>query len=422
MATSYSTSTLSALTALGVFVFFAAMFALNSGYSYGAAVLLIAAIWYAVRRPRLALKRADWLMLAILLGYFAVSTGMTFWLGNNPKDLDQYIRALLAIPVFYLLCGVPVRPPVMWSAIVLGIVLSTPIAWWQVAVADDLQAGGFMNEISFSNLTLVFVAFCAAGLFWASAQGRRATRWRVAFAVGMVCGLYSTVVGGSRGSWVAAVPLAVLFVVTFWSRAAARMMALWFAAGVMILAGLFIWPGSPLRARYQQAVANVAQINNGHTANSIGARMEIDKGAWLNLQRQPVWGWNMQRYARTLQGEVDAGRVDPIALRYTDNLHNNYLQAWVFTGLPGLLTLLALYAAPLWHFGRRLRDTDIAVRALAFCGSSLAISYVCFSLTYSALRRNYGIMFYVLTLAILWGAMRHVQKRTTQVDGAEKLS
>lgn len=410
MVTSYSTSTLSALTALGVFIFFAAMFSVYSGYSYGAAVLLMAAIWYAAQHPRLQLQPADRLMMVVLFAYFAVSSGMTVWLDNNPKDLDQYVRALLVIPILYLLCGVPVRLSIVWAAIIVGVVLSVPIAWWQIAVEKDTQAGGYMNKISFSNLTLVFVAFCAAGLFWAPAQGRRAPGWRLAFSIGIVSGLYSTIVGGSRGSWVAAVPLSVLFMATFWSYRVARTMAVWFAIVVAILVGLFAWPQSPLRVRYQEGAANVAQIDEGDTANSIGARVEIDKGAWVNLQQQPLWGWNAQKYAAALKAQVNTGQLGPIALHYTDNLHNNYLQAWVFTGLPGLFALLALYGTPLWHFGRRLRDADMTIRALAFCGASLSVSFICFSLTYSALRRNYGIMFYVLALAILWGAMRHARR------------
>jgi len=402
---------LGVLTTLGVFVFFSAMFVVPSGYSYGGGLLLLVSAWFLAGRPRIVLAVDDRLLVAILVVYFVVTAGTTLRLGNNLSGIDQYSRALFTVPILLLLLSVPVSLPVMWAAIVLGIVLSVPIAWWQVVVMDDTQAGGFMNMISFSNLTLVFVAFCGAGLFWAAGQGRRANSWRLAFALGIVCGLYSTIVGGSRGSWVAAVPLAVLFLFTFWSRRAARTLALWFVVVALVLAGLFAWPDSPLRVRYQEGAANVAQIDEGNTANSIGARLEIDKGAWLNLQRQPFWGWNMQKYAAALRAQVKTGELGAIALHYTDNLHNNYLQAWVFTGLPGLLALLALYGMPLWHFGRRLRDSDMTVRVLAFCGSSLAVSFIFCSLTYSSLRRNYGIMFYVLSLAILWAAMHHARRQ-----------
>src|SRR5690606_3928124 len=106
--------------------------------------------------------------------------------------------------------------------------------------------------------------------------------------------------------------------------------------------------------------------------------------------------WNQNEYAQALNRQVSAGQLTPIALDFSDNLHNNYLQAWVFTGVPGLLALIALYAVPLWHFGRQLRAADLGVRVLAFCGTSVVVSYLCFSLTQAILRRNNGIMFYLL--------------------------
>lgn len=404
------------LTTSGAFVSFSAMFAVYSGYTYGGVLLLVASIWFLARRSVLGLERTDWRMVGVLLAYFVVNAGMTLALSNNLKDLDQYGRALLFVPILLLCCCVPIRLPAIWAGIALGSVLSAPLAWWQVAVLRDTQAGGFMNEISFSNLVLVFAAFCAGGLFWTVRQ-RHARWWFVALALGLSCGLYSAIVGGSRGTWLAAPPMLVLFLFAFLKRENAARVLVPVAAAALIVAALFVWPGSPLQVRYEAGVQNVTQLRDGNSANSIGARLEIWRAAWMNLQEKPVLGWNMADYAAKLQSEVSSGEVAPIVLRYTDNLHNNYFQAWVFTGLPGLLALLALYFVPLWHFARRLRDADLTVRVLAFCGSSLVVSFLCFSLTYSALRRNYGIMFYLLSLVVFWGAMKQVRSQSSRRRG-----
>jgi O-antigen ligase len=47
------------------------------------------------------------------------------------------------------------------------------------------------------------------------------------------------------------------------------------------------------------------------------------------------------------------------------------------------------------------RDSDMTVRVLAFCGTSTVVSYLCVSLPQVILRRNNGIMFYLLAVAIL---------------------
>lgn len=401
---------LDVLVSAGVFVFFAAMFAVPSGYSYGGGLLLVAAFWYLVRRRDLEIDSDDRRLVGVLLAYFVVSSGMTVSLGNNLKDLDQYGRALLAVPVLLLCCSrISIRLPVVWAGIALGAILSAPLAWWQVVANGDAQAGGFMNEISFSNLVWVFAVFCAGGLFWAVRQPR-ARLWLVLLAAGLLCGVYSAIVGGSRGTWVAVPPAVLLFLFAFLERKNAVRVLVPLVLGGVMLAALFTVPDSSLRVRYEAGVLNMTQIEDGNSANSIGARLQIWRGAWMNLRTKPVSGWNMSDYAATVRADVAAGGVAPIALRYLDNLHNNYFQAWVFTGLPGLLALLALYFVPLWHFAPRLRDGDMTVRVLAFCGSSLVVSFMCFSLTYSALRRNYGIMFYLLALVVFWGAMKQAQR------------
>jgi tetratricopeptide (TPR) repeat protein len=53
--------------------------------------------------------------------------------------------------------------------------------------------------------------------------------------------------------------------------------------------------------------------------------------------------------------------------------HNDYLQIWIETGLPGLVLLLAVLGATLWHFARALRKTkgrdDVHVEMTGlFCG------------------------------------------------------
>lgn len=405
------------LTSLGVFLFFAAMFAVPSGYSYGAVLLLLGSLYYLASRPlQASLDCDEWALTATLVAYFAIPSLMTWWLGNNPTDLDQYSRALLVVPIFVMLRSSPIRLPLMWAAIVLGVVLSAPLAWWQVEIIGWGRAPGFLNIIHFSNLTLVFTIFCVGGLYWASTQGARARYWRLAFLLGIVCGLNSVILGGSRGSWVALPPVVLVFLVAFLSRRNAGRLALLGLAVIVVIAGLFAIPDSPLRARYERGVQDIHLYQKSDTDTSIGARFEMWRGAEANLRQHPLKGWNLQEYTQALKDQIEAGQLTPVALEFTDNLHNNYLQAWVFTGLPGLLALLALYAVPLWHFGRCLRSDDLTVRVLAFCGTSVVVSYVCFCLTQVILRRNNGIMFYVLAIVILWAAMRQARAAARASD------
>uniref|UniRef100_UPI00334038A2 O-antigen ligase family protein n=1 Tax=Castellaniella defragrans TaxID=75697 RepID=UPI00334038A2 len=396
------------LTSAGVFVFFATMFAVPSGYSIGGTLLLLASLLWLAQCPRLdTLRSQDHWMIVVLLIYSIVSSAMILWLGNTPKYIDQFSRALLAIPVFLLLLHVRVSLPMIWAAIALGVTLSAPLAWWQINMQHMDRAAGFLNIIHFSNLALVFVIYCAAGLYWAGAQGRHARRWQAGFLLAIACGLYSVIVGGSRSSWVALPPVIVVFLIAFMTRRNIGRLTIAAAASVLVVGGLFAVPDSPLQVRYAAAVKDITLYQEDQPDSSIGARFEMWRGALHNLEREPILGWNLQAYTQALQDQVARGELAPVALAFNNNLHNNYIHAWVFTGLPGLLALLALYGLPLWHFARRLRDADLTARVLAFCGASTVVSYLCFGLTQVILQRNNGIMFYLLAIMILWGALRH---------------
>src|SRR5690606_35253292 len=117
-------------------------------------------------------------------------------------------------------------------------------------------------------------------------------------------------------------------------------------------------------------------------------------------------------YHQALEQKVKAGELNPVVLKFSNNLHNAYFQAIAFQGLLGLIALLALYGAPLYTFGKRLRHPDARVRAFALSGSSLAVCYMVFSLTQVIVARNNGIMFFLLATATLWGALRQIEAQS----------
>jgi O-antigen ligase len=398
---------------LGVGGVFGLMFALPSGYSYGAVLLLLLSFYCGCApacRPyhRAApLSREDWAVTWALLAYFLVALAAAAWLDNDFKDLDQPMRAALAVPMLWMLLRLPYELRWLWGGVVIGVTLSVGVAAWQLHVLGLERAEGFLNIIHFGNIALVFGAFCAAGLQWAGRlRGRQRMLWWAAFTVGIISSGYSIVASGSRGSWVALPVLVVLYGLAFLNRR--NLTIALFGGGVIVATAvaLFNLPDSRLRVRYDAAVQDIHLYMQGHADTSVGARFVMWDGALRNIPERFWLGWNHDAYDARIEERVAAGELDAVALKFTDNLHNSYLQAMAFQGLPGLLALLAVYFVPLWGFCRRLRCADITVRVLAYCGASVCASYVFFSLTQVILRRNNGVMFYVLALVILWGGMR----------------
>lgn len=402
------------LCSAGVGLFFGLMFAVRSGYSYGATLLLLMALWCVFApscrsyRGVAALSSDDRAVMGALLAYFLVALAATAWLANDFEDLDQPLRAALTVPVVWMLLRIPYDLRWLWGGVVVGVTLSVGVAWWQLHVLGFDRAEGYLNIIHFGNIALVFGAFCAAGLQWASAalRGRGCALWQALFLMGMASSAYSIIASGSRGSWVALPVLVLLYAVAFINRRN----AVWAGGGVLVIlvaAGvMFSTPESKLRERYEAAITDIQLYKQGEADTSLGARFVMWEGAFRNIPERLWQGWNHDAYDARIEERVASGELDAVALKFTDNLHNSYLQALAFQGVAGLLALLAVYLVPLYGFCRRLRHSDITVRTLAYCGAAVCASYVFFSLTQVILRRNNGIMFYVLALAILWGGMR----------------
>ncbi|MFA7669299.1 MAG: hypothetical protein WCX93_08135, partial [Burkholderiaceae bacterium] len=101
------------LCSTGVGMIFGLMFALPSGYSYGAGLLLVLSFWCASApscrpyRQSVAMSFEDRMLAWSLLAYFLVALASTAWLGNDFGDLDQPLRAALAVPLLWMLCRVP---------------------------------------------------------------------------------------------------------------------------------------------------------------------------------------------------------------------------------------------------------------------------------------------------------------------------
>ena len=420
----FKSTCLPILVSSGVFLYLALMFAVPSGYSYGATVLLLSGLYFLTQRPRPRLSTEDKTIIFTLLAVFLWSVFIVWLHGNSPKMLDQTSRLLLAIPILLLLLAVPPRLPLLWAGVVIGIVLSNGVAVWQIHWLGDLRASGFLNIIHFGNIGLVFGLFCIAGMLWAGTQGRYSGRWRMAFLIGIMASIYAVMASGSRGSWLAIPPVAVLFLVAFMQKRNLKHAALGIAALAIAVGAAFSIPETGVEARYDLAVSEVNKymtskyVGRDEAVSSVGARLEVWRTAFINIPQRPLLGWSEKDYHAEIQRLVAEKKIDPYMLEMA-NTHNNYLEVLVFQGVIGLLALLAMYLAPFWFFCKRLRSSNVTIKALSLCGSTLLASYFMFGMSQVILGRNNGVIFFVLTLVILWGCMRAEERRANDSNGAE---
>lgn len=384
-----------------------------SGYSYGAALLLLAAltsapVWW--RRP--APRAAWWLTAAFscMAALWLLDVGAAWGWGS----MDRPVKYLLALPcIFYLMTFQP-RASWLWMGIAVGAVGSGLVGLYQTYGLGLPRANGFTNAIQYGNLSMLLAVM--SGLLLV-AQWRRWVLWqRLLLASAMVLGVVGSVLSQSRGGWLA---LVLLLPVCAWLlvRTTGQRRVYWgLSALVVAAAALSQVPAVELRVdEARQEVQTYQQHGDGRS--SVGQRLAHWGLAWQMGWDRPLTGWGRAGYAEEKARRVAAGQAHPVVLEF-GHAHNEILDLFAKRGLPGVLLLLAFYGIPLamfWPTAQRIRDAqgkmDRESLSLCLVGVLLPLSYIGFGLTQVFLAHNSGNMFYLFMCPLVLAALHQRRAR-----------
>lgn len=399
------------LTSVCVFLFSALALAVSSGYSFGAAGLLLASMVLLWKRPRLDLQRREYLLIATLLLYFGVYAANMLYHGDPLREFDMPVRALLAVPVLLLLLAYPPRAAAWWSGVSIGAIAGAALGLWQfLIVRIDRPDGSASNAIHYGNVSILLGMLSLCGLGWARQQ-RHPLAWTILLIAGAVAGLTGSVISGSRGGWLVLPVCVCLFASQYIKGRRKHLLPAILTAFIGLAAVVaYALPESLVRERVEVAVDDVQKFNQtDNVTTSIGQRIEMWRTAVI-LSQEHIWiGLGRTGYLAGKQMLADEGKMDKTILAHT-NAHNDYFDALVKRGLTGLATLLAFFFLPLALFVRALCNSNSNSRPYALAGVVLYSCYPIFGLTTSSLTLNIGIIMLVFPLVILWPLLRQHER------------
>lgn len=401
-------------TSISVFLFYAINQSVPSGYSVGAALLLLGSAAYLVQGPLPKLTLEEKISIAALASFFAVAVLIYFLHGNPLSTLDIPSRFLLAIPVFLMLIQVPPRLSWVWAGVAVGSYGAGGVALWQLYGLGMDDVDGLTNGVRFGGICTMLAILCATGLLWARPDNvARPWPWRLALGLGVVAAGYGSVMSGTRGAWISLPLVFVLFCLGTFNRGnlyRACMVALvtLLAAGAWYVTV----PSNPLKAGYDQAVEDISgYMEEGNAVGSISGRFELWRAALGNIPKKPIFGWSDKDYKARLQEQVANHELHPHVLNLA-HTHNLYLETVLRQGLVGLVPILALFVFPFLFFLRRLRAKPCNVRILAIAGTSQLAVFGMLGASHVVLYRNDTLLFFFITLMVLWGCMRHEERQS----------
>ncbi|MBR9829731.1 MAG: O-antigen ligase family protein [Oceanospirillales bacterium] len=396
-------------SSLAVFLMGAIALVVPSGYTYGAALLLLGSFSLLYSRPALCLQKEDKQIMVVLALYSLVFCAQLLLEGAGSSAYDRPSRFIFAVPVLLFVLAYPPRLAFIWSGLVVGSVLTAGWAIWQKLFLGIERATGYTYVIQFGNISMLFGIFCLAGLGWAAVQPN-SRRWLLFLLLGALFGALGSLLSGSRGGWVG-IPFVFLVLYRAYGRELSVRVRGGVLTSVLALATLaYVLPQTGVQARVEQAFHDIELYSSGESKmTSLGARFEMWQGALTLIAEKPLTGWGWYGYQQGMQGLVDKGLV--IQFAADNHAHNEYLDNFARHGILGLLSLLALYLVPLRLFARRLMSPDLELRALATAGTLLAVAFMDFGLSQVFFGHNSGVMIYAFWLAVLWGTLRAYEKQ-----------
>lgn len=275
-------------------------------------------------------------------------------------------------------------PQAIAGMALFGTALGLAVGVYDILVSQADRAGVFNNPIHFSGLMVILGFICLVGFETV------AGRWRHVFLAGPVLGVGGVLLSGSRGPFLAALALAVLFApaILYWHR---RDRWLWSSLAVLLVGLGAVLTISPLGPR---AAGVLAELASGFGAGNLTAldegRSQMLGGAVQAFGQSPLWGYGWAGMMPAAEAFYPADSI----FRGFDHLHADLANFAVLGGVLGLAAYGALLLAPILA----MLAVKGANRRLAFVvGGTASLGYLVLGLTNS--------MFGLLPQTVLYAAL-----------------
>lgn len=316
--------------------------------------------------------------------------------------LDSPSRFVAAVPVLFALRRLPVRA-LMWSdlSFAIGAIASLLVLIIAPREAEGRFASSFLDSIHFGDIALVLGVLSALSLNW---WRKDHTAIRVVKLIGLLAGLYASVLTGTRGGWLAIPVIAVVVVYVRGSGKKSRKWRVLIPLAVMAVVVGVCLSSAAVRDRMFLFWSDIEQYKQGHKDTSTGIRLQLYEAAFMLMQKHFVFGPGPNGFANSMQALADAGKLTPLAAQLGRGETHNQLLAYAANyGIIGGLAGIAVHLLPCLMFGRFLRAPAAPIRRAALLGLTFVVSFLVFGMSVETFDLKMVASFYAAVIAILGG-------------------
>ncbi|MGR5128413.1 O-antigen ligase family protein [Photobacterium swingsii] len=278
--------------------------------------------------------------------------------------------------------------PIQFSAII-GSFIMLVIALYQLIVNKEMRIDAFTNAIPYSYGTIVIALFNLYFIFISKIKTEKIFHF-----IAVITALTCTLLSDSRGTWIA-IPINIIVFIAYLNKYhSKKVVSLSILAFFLIsLPATFLFKDR-IEARYDQAISNVNQYNNGNPNTSIGTRLMLWDSSYQIFKTSPILGRGY-KYKEDRKEQVNNGLFPPQIMRWTHN-HNQYVETAITRGSVGLFTFLILFLASFIAVNK-----SQATPELKSLGYSIILSFMIFSLTDVPFKHHITLYLYLVSLTYI---------------------
>ena len=379
------------------------------------ALSLLALVWLTSQRAwfdgqLIALERVFVVFICVFVCVWLVA-----WLGHGLSPaggdaLGRMLRLGLIVPLFLFIRRVDGLDRAFWSGLIASGLVTGAFAWWfyltgQTATFEQ-RVEGATNPIYFGGIALAVAVMLLPKLF----EPQASTWQRGLVGASIVLAFCASLLSGSRGAWLALIPMMGLYMLTLGRRQPPRWRyGLPLIAGIGALLVLFT-PTVPTSERFAEGFNELAMLSEGTlTEGALGRRWQMWQIAWTSLQGHWLTGIGPGVFAQNLQAAIDAGLASELMRPYR-HPHNQYLSALTDAGLMALVALVVIIGVAARRFYRLFFSGLNSTRQLGWAGLAAVTLLAVMALSESIFERNAGVVWFGLLTASAMGLV-HARRR-----------
>ncbi len=398
---------------MGVFISCAmpfAMMTIPGGGSICFFLLLgLAATFYIINKQwpdTYVIKDYPWFLIGLIAWCMLIAVQMIVMNSWSGKTIEVILRFLSGVVILTFLAKSPslFLKRIEWG-IVLGTVSSFIYALLTTSIYHYPRAYNFfMCPIMFGNISLLLGFWSLASFYW---DENPSLFKKIVKFIAFFVGIYTSILSGSRGGWVA-IPLLTILLFTLLKThfyLNIRYKVIFFISCIF----LSILSVGSIYNRLGTIPEQLKLYTMKNADSSTGQRLEMWKGALLIFKENPILGIGKGNFQESIKKLADQGIVSNVIEKHK-HAHNEALFMMAEFGSLGLITLLLFYFGTFIHFYRYRQDNDLTIRAAAYMGLMLSSGYIIFGFTEVIFDRVKEIGFFV-TMASLFLALIASRKR-----------